>query len=146
MRRGALIIIGIVFAAIAVGCGGGDGGSSSGTGGGDAGAATGSRDAAVHVRAPSPRAIAACFRREGVTAVYRKQEEGVPFVNGLIRGANAVSAELTGSKARTKKLLERYEAEEPSSLEAFEVLEGTAVGVINEREPASKRIVLDCLE
>lgn len=138
MRRGALISIGIVLAAIAVGCGGGSGGA------GNTSADTGSGDAGV--RAPSLRAIAACFRREGVTAVYRKKEEGVPFVNGLVKGANAVSAELTGDKTKTEALLKRYEAEQPSSLEAFEVLKGAAVGVVAKREPANKRIILNCLE
>jgi hypothetical protein len=78
--------------------------------------------------------------------VYRKEEEGVPFVNGLVRGADAVSAELTGDQAKTDELLERYEAEGSTSLEAFEVLEGAAVGVIAKEAPASKRIVLNCLE
>lgn len=129
MKSGTLITTGIVVAVIAAGCGGGD------AGGGDA-----------SVPLPSLGAIAACFRHEGVTAVYRKKEEGVPFVNGLVQGADVVSAELTGDKAKTEELLERYEAEQPSSLEAFEVLEGAAVGVINKKEPASKRIVLNCME
>ena len=95
---------------------------------------------------PTPDAVAACFRRKGVTSVYEKKERGVRFVNGLVGGANAVSAEFTGTKAKTEELLRRYEAEDLPSLEAFEVIEGAAVGVINKREPANKQIVLDCFE
>jgi hypothetical protein len=129
MKRGMLTSIGTVVATVAIGCGGG----AVGDGGGG-------------VPPPSLGAIAACFRHEGVTAVYRKEEEGVPFVNGLVRGADAVSAELTGDKAKTDELLARYEAEDSPDLEAFEVLEGAAVGVIAKEAPASKRIVLNCLE
>jgi hypothetical protein len=128
MKRGTLTSIGIAVAAIAVGCGGGN------HGGGDA-----------RVPGSSPGAIAACFRHEGATSVYRKKEEGVPFVNGLVRGAYAVSAELTGDKAKTEELLERYEARGSAKLEAFEALGGTAVAVIAKEKPATKRIVLNCL-
>ena len=63
-----------------------------------------------------------------------------------VQGADAVSAELTEDKAKIEKLLERYEAEGSTSLAAFVVLEGAAVGVVFEKEPTSKRIVLHCLE
>jgi hypothetical protein len=98
------------------------------------------------VQVPSPDAIAACFRREGATAVYEKKERGVPFVNGLIRGADSVSAELTGDKESTDELMQRYEAEDLPTLVAFEALDGAAVGVISRNAPATKRIVLNCLE
>ncbi len=129
MKKGALIGIAIVLAAIAVGCGGG---GSDGQGAG--------------VSLPAPGAIAACFRKEGAASVYQKKERGVPFVNGLLRGADAVSAELTGDREKTEELMERYEAEDSPSLVAFEVLDGAAVGVISKHAPASKRIVLNCLE
>lgn len=95
---------------------------------------------------PTPEEVAACFKREGAVSVYQRKDRGVRFVNGLVNGANAVSAEFTGDQAKTDEFLRRYEAEEPSELEAFEVLDGAAVGVINEREPANKRIVIGCLE
>ena len=100
----------------------------------------------VSVQLPSPDAIAACFRRAGAMSVYKKKERGVPFVNGLIRGADTVSAELTRDKKSTEELMERYEAEAPSTLVAFEVLGGAAVGVISKDAPGTKRIVLNCLE
>lgn len=101
---------------------------------------------AVSVRLPSPGAIAACFRRAGAVSVYKKKERGVPFVNGLIREADTVSAELTGDEEKTEELMKRYEAEASPSLVAFEVLDGAAVGVISKDAPGTKRIVLNCLE
>lgn len=139
MRRGLLTSTGLIVAAIALGCGGG-------AGGGETSLSVSTPDAKASLSVPTPDLVAACFKRKGVTAVYEKKERGVRFVNGLVGGANAVSAEFTGTKAKSEELLRRYEAEASPGLEAFEVLEGAAVGVINKREPASKQIVLDCFE
>lgn len=112
---------------------------------GDSGNGSSDSSSAALPTLPSPSAVAACFQQEGVVSVYQKKEDGVPFVNGLLNGF-AVSAEFTGSKAKTERLLEKYEAEEGSELEGFEALEGAAVGVINENGPAGRQVVLNCLE
>lgn len=143
MKKAALAGVVLVLAVLACGCGGSGGGTDT-TAGVSTGAAT--ADSAPAKPLPAPDAIAACFRREGAVSVYQKKEHGVRFVNGLIEAAYAVSAELTGDQATTDEFLERYEAEEPSELEAFEVLDGAAVGVVNEKKPGNKKIVITCLE
>lgn len=146
MRKGALTTsTALALAVVVIGCGGGGDGSAATGASAETGATTESRASTeTGVSLPAPKAIAACFERAGVVSVYRKKERGVPFVNGLVEGTYAVSAELTGSQAATDELLERYEAEKNSKLVAFEVLGGAAVGVINEEAPTSKRIVIKC--
>lgn len=124
MNRGALIGIGIVAVVIAAGCGGGDASTSLPT-------------------LPRPGVVAACFRHEGVSAVYQKKENGITRVDGLTTGAAAAMAFFTEDTAKTEKVLKTYDE---SPFEAFEVLEGAAVGVINITAPANKQIVLKCLE
>jgi hypothetical protein len=130
IRAGTLTIVAVLIATVVVGCGGG----------GDA--------SAPLPTPPPPKAVASCFRHEGVTAVYEKEEKGVTFVNGLVEGSASVSAEFTEDKAKSEEFLESYEAEakKGSSLMAFELLDGAAVGVYDSKKPSNKQLIRACIE
>lgn len=107
----------------------------------------GQEESSAHgrVSVPTPGAVAACFRDAGATAVYQRKEQGVILVDGLVGANGIVSAELTGGREKSAEAIERLEAE-ASGLEAFEALEGAAVGVFSRGKPAGKRTVIGCLE
>jgi hypothetical protein len=128
-RVGTTTIVAALIAAFVGGCGGGGTSTSLPT-------------------PPAPKAVAACFREEGVMAVYQKQEKGVTFVNGLFEGSASVSVEFTEDQTKSGEFLESYEAEaeKGSGLVAFELLEGAAVGVYDKRRPANEQLIRNCAE
>jgi hypothetical protein len=119
------VFLGVVAAALAIGCGGSDTSS---------------------VLVPTAGAVATCFRDEGATSVYQRKEGGVTLVDGLVGTNGIVSVELTGGRTKSEDVIERLEAEDVPSLRSFEALEGAVVGVFSKGKPAGKQIVLNCLE
>jgi hypothetical protein len=124
-------IAAVLTVTLVVGCGGG-----------------GQEETSAHgkVGLPTSKAVAACFRAAGATAVYQRKEHGVILVDGLVGASGIVSIELTGDREKSAEAIERLETEEASTLEAFEALEGAAVGVFSRGKPAGKRTVFNCLE
>jgi hypothetical protein len=92
---------------------------------------------------PSSKEIAQCFEDEGATAVNEKTENEVPTTTALANGG-VIAAALTGDEEKSREAIEQFEG--LPGLEAFEALEGKAVGLVGEGEAANKRLVLHCLE
>lgn len=119
MKGRLLIAVGVIVALFAIGCGGDSGPS-----------------------VPTSDEIAQCFKEEGAKPVSQGTEKGVPTVKGLLNGDEIIGVELTEDKAKTEKSLEQLKKLE--LLQAFEALEGEAVGIVTEAK--NKDLVLGCLE
>ncbi|HUB98518.1 MAG TPA: hypothetical protein VMS11_01715 [Solirubrobacterales bacterium] len=149
-KRGTMLaVVAVALAVLAIGCGGG-GETTSAAGGGDTGKSTtvasgNGQTTAVAVKLPTDKAIESCFRKEGVTSVYNKKEHGARVVNGLVQGAGTVSIVVTGSPAKTKKILKTFEKEGLTTLKSLEPFEARALGFYSPRIPASKKALESCI-
>lgn len=149
-RRGAVLaLVAAALAVLAIGCGS-SGDTTSVADGSDTGksatvASDNGQPTAAKVKLPTLKAIERCFRKEGASSVYNKKEHGARIVNGLVAGSGTVSIVLTGSPAKTKKVLKIFDGEELSSLESLEPFEARAIAYYRKGNPASKKVLESCI-